>query len=301
MSDALKRIKRGVKPRVAIYARVRYGDTEEAATDPQIRELISCVRKEYKTKPDSVYIDIGTGRDAASRAELKKLIKECRMGNVDKVVTMTVNRFGRNMADMFSVCRRLCDKGVDVYFCEEEIHSMDVNADLSETLIAMVKEGEGLDKSESIKKGIGKRIMDVDSSIYSRTCYGYMKDDKGKLRIVKEEAKIVRRIFDSYIGGAGVYAIKTSLERDHIISPSGKEKWAKRTIEKILRNEKYIGNVMIYKTYMDKSEKGGRVVNAGEHQQFQCENHHKAIISKEKYDEVQRLMSERSVKNKAEE
>ncbi len=151
-------------------------------------------------------------------------------------------------------------------------------------------------ESESIKWGINKRAKDDNASIFYRSCYGYTLDENGELTILDGEAEVVKRIFESYLSGMGSHAIKKSLENDGILSPTGKETWPKRTIEKILRNEKYCGDVVIYKTYMAEYPSTKRIENKGEKEKIEKRNHHKPIIEREKFDEVQRMMEERSRK-----
>lgn len=286
-----------VKKNVAIYARISSPRKEQVKSlDNQLGGLVSYVNNEPLYKLIGVYTDIGSGRSADGRAELKRLLQTCKDGKVDLIVTKSISRFGRNTVDLLSICRRLTEKGIDVYFYNEGIHSLSPDGELSMTLASAIAEGESHNKSENIKWGIKKRAKDTDSAIYSRTCYGYKHDEYGNLKIVKEEAEVVRRIFESYTNGKGSYAIKKMLEADQIPSPTGKEQWSKRTIEKILINEKYYGDVIIYKTYMGDYPDGKRIVNDGSHVQYRCEDQHRPIITKERFDEVQRLIAERGEK-----
>lgn len=281
--------------RAAVYIRVSSNRKRQPRSlDNQSGGLISYVDSSYNLKLEGVYADIGSGRSADTRKELKRLIQDCMDGKIDYIVTKSVSRFGRDTAGTLSLCRKLKEKNINVYFLNENINSLDENGELSLTLHAAVAEGDSCNKSESIKWGIEKSAEDETSAIYSRRCYGYKPDGRGGLAIVKSEAEVVRRIFDSYLSGMGTHAIKVSLEKDKIPSPTNKEKWSKRTIEKMLVNEKYCGDVIIYKTYMAEYPSTKRVVNTGEHEKKIYKDHHKPIIDRETFDKVQKMIEDRS-------
>lgn len=117
--------------------------------------------------------------------------------------------------------------------------------------------------------------------LLSKKCYGYDKDKNGELVINKEQAEVVKLIFDLYLGGKSILGIVKELKERSIKSPAWKENWPKRSIEEMLRNEKYIGV---------------SVVNVGgeEGQIYKLNNSHPAIISKEMFDVVQKEKLKRS-------
>lgn len=113
---------------------------------------------------------------------------------------------------------------------------------------------------------------------YRRKCYGYDKDENGDLVINKEQAEVVKLIFDLYLGGLGI--VKELKDRN-IKSPTGKDNWPKRSVEKMLSNEKYIGISAV--------NVGGK-----ECQIYKLNNSHPSIISKEMFDSVQEEKIQRS-------
>lgn len=279
--------------KTAVYCRISTSRTRQPSSlENQISGLITYVSRQYNLKLVGVYTDIGSGRSTESRKELKRLLADCDDGEVNCIVTKSISRFGRNTAELLRICRRLKEKKIDVYFMSENMHSFDPSGELSISLAAAVAEGESYGKSEAIKWGIAKSAENENSAIYSRKCYGYQStgDD---LIILEDEAAVVRRIFDSYLSGKGSYAIKTMLEKEGIPSPTGKAAWSKRTIEKMLTNEKYCGDVILYKTFVSEYPSSERVENSGEHKKLAVQNHHKAIIEREKFEAVQALMKER--------
>lgn len=95
--------------------------------------------------------------------------------------------------------------------------------------------------SQNIRWGIKERVAKGTSEFYDRKCYGYDHDEKGKLVINSEEAEVVEKIFDWYLRGKSVLGILKELKTQGIKSPTGKDRWCKRTIDVMLSNEKYIG------------------------------------------------------------
>ena len=123
---------------------------------------------------------------------------------------------------------------------------------------------------------------------------GYRKNEDGTLEICPEEAEVVRLIFDFYLRGGSILSIIKELENRQIQTPSGKKKWCTQTVVKILTNEKYIGNVLLKKTYTDGFPNRKRKNNRGEKDQYLAEQLHPEIISKEIFDAVQSERQRRS-------
>lgn len=130
--------------------------------------------------------------------------------------------------------------------------------------------------------------------LYNRKCLGYRKNENGDLEICPEEAEIVRLIFELYLQGGSILSIIKELESKEILTPSGKRKWCNQSVVKILTNEKYIGNVLLKKTYIDGFPNRKRKKNSGEKHQYLAEQIHPEIISKEIFDAVQEERQRRS-------
>lgn len=103
-------------------------------------------------------------------------------------------------------------------------------------------------KSEAIKAGLRKGFQDGSSKIAQRWCYGYLSSTNGTLEVHPQEAKVVARIFDRYMAGDSLGKIAAGLESQGIPSPSGKPRWNREAIDKLLPNEKYTGRVLLQKT-----------------------------------------------------
>lgn len=146
-------------------------------------------------------------------------------------------------------------------------------------------------KSEQITEGLRRSFQTTDGKMANRVCYGYEVQSDGELTIMEAEAKVVRWIFGRYLAGDSFGKIATGLERQGIPSPTGKAKWNREAISKLLSNEKYIGSVLLQKTM---SVCGEQLQNDGELAKVLVKNHHDAIISAEDFEKVQQLKQERS-------
>jgi len=148
-----------------------------------------------------------------------------------------------------------------------------------------------IDKSELITEGVRKSFQNADCKMANRSCYGYNTSSSGGLTINEAESKIVRWIFDRYLAGDSSDKITAGLEKQSILSPTGKAKWNREAISKLLSNEKYTGSVLLQKTL---SFSGTQFKNDGELEQVLIRNHHEAIISVQNFERVQQVKNERA-------
>ena len=144
-----------------------------------------------------------------------------------------------------------------------------------------IAQAENESRSENIKWGIKQRAAAGTSKLYDRKCYGYKHDEDGHLVIDEETARNVKLIYDMYLNGQSVVGIIKELENRKILSPTGKEKWCKRTIDVMLSNEKYTGDVELLKS--GKSEV-----------HYLASGNNPAIISKKTFEAVQMEKRRRS-------
>lgn len=149
------------------------------------------------------------------------------------------------------------------------------------SIIESLAQAENESRSDNIRWGIKQKAASGTSKLYDRKCYGYKHDKESHLIIDEETAKNVKLIFDLYLSGKSVIGIIRELEKKKILSPTGNEKWCKRTIDVILSNEKYTGDVRLLKS--GKSEV-----------QYLSSDNNPAIISKEVFEAVQIEKARRS-------
>ena len=146
-------------------------------------------------------------------------------------------------------------------------------------------------KSESINTGLRKSFQDGSSKMAQRKCYGYNNSLDGTLTINPEEAKVVVWIFEQYCAGKSLGKISEGLEKQGILSPTGKSKWNREAIDKLLSNEKYTGRVLLQKTI---STGVSQIENNGLMDRYLYTDNHEAIIYDRMFAEVQQEKLRRS-------
>lgn len=153
----------------------------------------------------------------------------------------------------------------------------------------MRDQAESQSRSENIKFGIRHRMRSGKTVLNHTQFLGYTKGADGVLQIVPEEAEIVRKIFDLYVQGNGVRKIKKYLEAHGIKTATGKTEWSTSTIDRMLSNEKYIGQVLMQKTYTPDFLTGRQEKNRGQLEMYLVENAHEPIIDQATFDKVQEM------------
>jgi hypothetical protein len=240
----------------------------------QISHLTRLIASMLQWVLADVYIDIATSKTGSSRKEFNQILDNCRSRKLDIVITKNISRFGRDTVEILDALNQLKTLGVHVMFEQEELDTENTDSDLMIAIVEALAQGENESRSENIKWGIKQRAAQGTSKLYDRKCYGYKHDADGKLVIDEEQAKNVRLIFDLYLSGQSILGIIRELEKRKILSPTGKEKWCKRTIDVMLSNEKYTGDVKLFKS--GKSDV-----------QYMASENNPAIISKETFEAVQ--------------
>lgn len=228
-----------------------------------------------------VYIDIASSKTGSSRKEFTRMLQNCKSHDIEIVLTKSISRFGRDTVEILDALNQLKNLGVRVIFEQEVLDTADTDNDLMISIIESIAQAENESRSENIKWGIKQRAAQGTSKLYNRKCYGYFNDADGNLAIDEKKAKNVRLIFNLYLQGKSVLGIVKELERLGIKSPTGKATWPKRTIDVMLSNEKYMGNV--------------RLLDNGKHDAYYlAEGNNPAIISKETFQAVQIEKQQRS-------
>ena len=175
---------------------------------------------------------------------------------------------------------------VILYSDSEQISTEDVPESVLALWFAHVQEESHM-KSENIKFGIRQRMKEGKAVLNHSQFLGYTKGTDGQLIIVPEEAEVVRKIFDLYLQGYGVRKIKRWLEEHHLKTVTGKDVWSTSSIVRMLSNEKYIGQILMQKTYTSDFLTGKQIRNQGALDMYFIEDAHEAIIDKETFEKVQ--------------
>ncbi len=273
--------------RVGIYCRV---STTNAAHLDSILEQVSYLTQLVASRNDwmlrDTYLDFDSGSRSSTRKSFTRMLNDCKNDRLDIIVTRTISRFGRNTIETLEQLRSLKECGVEVRFVQEELSSNDPEHELMISIISGLAQADNESRKENTMWGIQRKLEDGTSSIYSRPCYGYTKNKHGELVVEEKQAENVRLIFDLYLSGQSILGIIKKLSNRKISSPKGKDKWCKHSIELMLENEKYCGDVLVVKTYATPFPEMKRKTNRGERRQYYAVGSHPAIISKEIFEAV---------------
>ena len=210
------------------------------------------------------------------------------------VITKSISRFARNTLDCLKFIRQLKDKNVPVFFEKENINTMDSKGEIMLTIMASLAQQESQSLSQNVKLGIQYRYQQGEIQINHNRFLGYTKDENKRLVIDSDDAEVVKRIYREYLEGASLLQIGHGLEAEGILTAANKPKWRAETIKKILKNEKYIGDALLQKTYTVDFLTKKRVVNNGIMPQYYVENSHEAIIPRDLYMQAQEELSRRA-------
>lgn len=287
--------------RVAAYCRVSTTlEQQEGSYEAQVSYYTEKIKNNQNWKNAGIYADDGkSATNTKKRDDFNAMIEDCMAGKIDMVLTKSVSRFARNTVDSLQTIRKLKEKNIAVYFEKENINTLDGTGELLITILSSQAQEESRNLSENTKWGITRRFENGIISINHKKFMGYTKDEDGELVIVPEEAEIVKRIYRMYLEGSSILEITRALEADEIKTATGKDKWHPGVIEKMLVNEKYMGDALLQKTYTVDFLSKKRVKNNGIVPQYYIEDNHEAIIPKELFYKVQEEKARRASLNKS--
>ena len=280
------------KLRVAAYCRVSTNHEEqESSLETQISYYGKLIAEHKDWQLVKIYAERASGTQIDKRPEFMKMIRDCKRRKIDLILTKSVSRFGRNTLDTLKTLYVLFNLGVKVYFEKENLNNYDKEMRTMMGIYAGFAQEESKNMSDNIKWGIRERMREGKVCLNCTRFIGYDKDENGKLIVVESEAVIVKKIFELYLNGFGVRKIKKYLEENGIKTVTGKEVWSTSTIDRILSNEKYVGDVLMQKSFTEDFLTGKRKKNEGELAMYFIENDHEAIIGRDMFEAVQNRKS----------
>lgn len=258
----------------------------------QVRYYTEYAQKNKQYVLVDIYADEGiTGTSMDKRDDFNRMIRDCQKGLIDRIIVKSIARFARNTEELLMTLRLLKELGVSVYFEEQGIDTAKISNEIIVTLPGMVAQQESVAISENMRWSYKKR-METGEFNCCRSAYGYDLKN-GQLVINGPEAKIVRRIFQLYLQGVGKQQIATILNQEAVCKRYGKNQWHRFTIHYILNNERYVGDALLQKSYTTETLPFRKKINHGERPQYYVENSNPPIISREMYQAVQDLQSNR--------
>ena len=282
------------KLNVAAYCRVStQSEEQDNSLQLQAEHFTDLIARTSNWINAGIYVEKISGL-SDDRPEFNRMIKKCKAGNIDMIIVKSVSRFSRRMAETIHCFQDLMSRNIDVYFEQENRHLLDERAYEAIMMILMIVQNESIAKGKNVRWGIKRSMESGKSGFQNQKCFGYSKDDSGKLMINDEESGVVKLIFNLYLSGESIYGLVNYLGENGYDSPTGKTKWTTGQIQHILTNEKYTGNVLLQKRYVKNTLNHKIVINKGERDQCFIENNHEAIISLEVFNAAQMEMARRS-------
>ena len=272
--------------RVAAYARVSAGSEAMLhSMSAQVSYYSEYISKNPDWKFGGVFVDEAITGTKDNRPGFQKMLSEARAGNISLIITKSISRFARNTVTVLESVRELKRLGVDVFFEEQNIHSLSAEGELMLSILASYAQEESRSASENCKWRIQKNFKEGKDNFGMRVL-GY-RCVEGVVTIAPEEAEIIQAIFTDYLNGMGLTAIsKKCAKRGFKISTAG--------VSSVIRNEKYTGDMLLQKYFLSDHIFKRKVKNTGQLPQYYVKDHHEAIISKDMFEAVQVEIKRRS-------
>jgi len=284
------------RQKVAAYCRV---STDEDNQQNSYRTQIAYYKSVIAANPDwemvAIYADEGlSGTQTKNRTQFNRMIRMCRRGKIDIILCKSISRFARNTVDCLVYVRELKSRGITVIFEKENINTMAVNSEFTLSLYASFAQAESESISKNITWGIEKSFRDGKIRYRLEQTLGYRLGADGKPEIVEEEATHVREIFRMFAEGFSMGQIANRMTELGVVRRCGSAIWSRKNVEMILRNEKYIGQVILQKTFTKDCLTHKRIRNTGQKPQYVYDHAHPAIIDEETFHKVQQEFLRRS-------
>jgi len=275
------------KKNVAAYTRVSNGkDAMLHSLSAQVSYYSDYIQSHDDWEYVGVYADEALTGTKDNRADFQRLIADCRAGKIDMVITKSISRFARNTVTLLETVRELKNFGIGIFFEEQNINTLSADGELMLTILASYAQEESLSVSENVKWRIHNDFEQGILPMSVQNIYGYKRTADGGLEIVPYEAEIVKQIYRLFLDGFGILKIATELN-EHGIKSNTNSRWTEKKVRYILSNEKYIGDLLLQKSFRTDHLTKKTRKNNGEKPQYYVENNHEPIISREMFNQVQ--------------
>ena len=289
--------------RVCAYCRVSTdNDAQLSSFELQQQHYQQLVGNHPNWDLRHIYADEGiSGTSLKNRDDFNAMIAACERGEYDLIVTKSVSRFARNLVDCISLVRKLKRRTppVGVFFETDNLNTLSEESELMISFLATFAQEESVKKSESMNWSLQQRFK--SGRLLTPELLGYERPKDaaghyikyGRLQIVESEAKVVRFIFDAFLAGKSPREIAQLLTDIECPTKTGMEQWSEGSISYILRNERYCGNVLTWKTFTADMLEHKHRRNKMDRDQYLYTDHHDAIIPVETYEAAQVLLENR--------
>lgn len=279
--------------RVAAYCRVSTDRTDQAnSLESQQRYFNDYIRRNPLWELYNIYVDDGiSGTSTKKRVAFNQMIEDAKGGKFDLIITKEISRFARNILDSIGYTRELKNLGVGVIFLNDNINTLDNDAEMRLAFFSTMAQEESRKTSERVKWGLRRQME--KGVVLGRDMLGYDVRN-GQLIINEEGAETVRLIYHKFLDeGKGAHRIARELREEGVKTSTRMKDWSYTVILRILRNEKYCGDLIQQKTYTPDYLSHKKKRNYGEIETVEIHNHHEPIISRERFEAVQRELERR--------
>lgn len=286
--------------RVAAYCRVSTEQEEQQNSyQVQIAYYTDLINRKKEWTLAGIFADEGiSGTQTKKRTEFNRMIRMCKNKKIDLVITKSISRFARNTVDCLEYVRQLKDLGIGVIFEKENINTLTMTSEFMIALYGSFAQAESESISKNVSWGKEKAYREGKVSFQYKYLLGYQKGTDGKPEIVPDEAETVRLIFSLYLDGYTLLNIAQTLMNQKRTTATGKSEWSKGEIQRILKNEKYVGDALLQKTFTVDCITHKVVKNNGERPMYLITDHHTPIIDRDTFNRVQQELARRSSKRK---
>jgi len=274
--------------KVAAYARISTGkDAMLHSLSSQVSYYSELIQGHRDWMYVGVYSDEALTGTKESRDGFQRLLADCRAGHIDMILTKSISRFARNTVTLLEAVRELKSLGVDIFFEEQNIHTMSAEGELMLTILASYAQEESLSASENQKWRIRKGFENGELLNW-RFLLGY-RISKDGITVDEAAAPIVREVFDRVIAGESFNSISRDLNARGFTCALG-GKWCAQRIRETVSNEKYTGNAMLQKRYRNNHLEKKLLRNTGELPMFYAEGTHPPIIDMDTFEAAQEVL-----------
>ena len=277
--------------KVAAYIRVSTeNDEQQSSFNLQEKEFTERIDANPLWDNAGIYSDEGiSGTELSHRKGMLQMIEDAKAGKIQLILAKSIARFARNVVDCLSIIEELkkLDPPVGVHFDEGNIYTLDSSGSVVLTVLATVAEEESRSKSFIMNWSIEKRFS--RGIFLTPELLGYDKDEDGNLVVNSTEAETVKVIFDLYLNGWSTPDIADLLAQYGRLTKFGNRVWHPSTVMAIIRNERYVGDVLARKTYTPNYKDHKVKKNRHNRNQYRQRDHHEAIISRDAFDAANQI------------
>ncbi len=286
--------------RVAAYCRVSTEiEEQQNSYQVQIDYYTDLINKKKEWTLAGIFADEGiSGTQTKKRTEFNRMIRMCKQKKIDLILTKSISRFARNTVDCLEYVRILKELGIGVIFEKENINTLTMTSEFMIALYGSFAQAESESISKNVSFGVQMGFKEGKVRYNFKHLLGYKRGEDNKPEIVPEEAEIIKKIFDMFLDGVSMKDIAKTLERQGCKTKLGKTKWTTGNIRNILTNEKYVGDVLMQKTFTVDCITHKVAKNNGERAMYLASDCHPAIIDRNTYNLVQQELARRNAKRK---